>query len=423
MKKYIIIAIVLIAAVGGVFALSQKAGGTLEVSGYKVSRADLSSQIDMTGSIEAADNEELSPAANSKVLKVHVIENQTVARGQILAELDPGDIPFKLEKLRLNGQQLQQELSELHNPSTISDYMSVKNKVAAEENTFAGIARQLRDAEENVVKSEKLYKAGAEAESVYKTRLSDRDGLVEKLAQAKLELEDASNQLSDYEKNRQLDIQAKKRQIASNEADIKSLEKQLEDTIIKSSIDGILVEFPLKEGRLVKQDERIRIYDLSRLEFVGLLDQEDAVRVKSGQSANIALKGLNKDYAAEVYTVKRYAITEKDSASLTPKIQVRLRLLDADEALAVGFEADASIQVEKSGAVLAIPREAVKADKAGQSIVYLDKDGKAETSVVTTGISDEYLVEIRSGLTEGDIVVLNPPEELKAGDRISANLK
>lgn len=423
MKKYVIIAIVLIAAAGGVFVLSQKDGGTLEVSGYKVSKADLASQIDISGSIEAADNEELTPAANSKVLKVHVIESQTVTRGQILAELDPGDIPFKLEKLRLNGQQLQQELSELQDPSTISDYMSVKNKVAIKENTFSGIARQLRDAEENAAKSETLYKAGAEAESVYKTSLSDRDELSEKLAQAKLELEDARNQLSDYEKNRQLDIQAKKRQLASNEADIKSLEKQLEDTIIKSSIDGLLAEFPLKEGRIVKQDEHIRIYDLSRLLFTGLLDQEDAVRVKSGQRANITLKGLDKEYAAEVYTVRRYAITEKDSASLTPKVQVKLRLLDTDEALTVGFEADASIQVEKSGAVLAIPREAVKTDKEGQSMVYLARDGKAETSNVDTGISDDYLIEISSGVSEGDIVVLNPPEELKAGDSISVNLK
>lgn len=423
MKKYVIIAVLLLAAVGGVFVLSQKNTGALEVSGYKVSRADLASQIDMPGSIEAADNEELFPAAGGKILKVYVAENQTVKRGQILAELDPGDIPFKLEKLRLNGQQLQQELSELQAPSTISDYISVKNKVTVKENNFASIARQLGEAEENAVKSEKLYKAGAEAESVYKARLSDRDELAEKLAQAKLELEDAQNQLSDYDKNRQLDIQSKKRQLASNATDIKSLEKQLEDTILKSSMDGILAEFPLKEGRIVKQDESIRIYDLSRLEFTGLLDQEDAVRVKTGQSAKITLKGLNKEYAAEVYSVKRYAAAEKDSASLTPKVQVKLRLLDGDEALAVGFEADTSIQVEKSGAVLAIPREAVKTDKEGRSIVYMARDGKAESSEVTTGISDDYLIEIRSGLSEGDTVVINPPEELKSGDIIRVNLK
>lgn len=423
LKKYIVYAIVLIAAIGIIFTFIKKDNGAMEVTVYKASRADLEKSIDLSGTIEAVDYEEITFATGSKVLKVYASENQLVEKGQVLAELDTGDIAYKLDKLRINEKQLQQELAELRNPSTVSAILSTKNKVAKAESAYSNIDRKLKEMNDKVVKAETLYQAGAVAESDYKAQVSARDDLAEQLAQAKIELNNAENELLDYDRNKSLDIQTKSRQIASNEADIKNLEKQLGDTIVKSSSSGTLVEFPLKEGRYVEQADVIKIYDMSQLNFKGRLTQEDTVQVKQGQHAAVKLKGLDKEYSAEVYAIKRYAMLDKDSASLSPKVEVELKFLDADELLSVGFEADAVIMVGESDGTLSIPREAVRKSEKGQSTIFLVNEGIANSTVVTTGIFDDYMIEIKSGVSEEDLVVVNPPKALMDGDHVSINLK
>lgn len=419
MRKYLIIVIVIVLALIGVFAFRNTDRSGLEVAVYKASRMELQKRVEMSGTVNAVDYEEITPTSGSKVLAVYVVENQDIKQGQVLAELDPGDMEYRLDKLEINGKQLKQELAELQKPSTVSGLLSLKNKVARAEATSSGIERKLKTLDEEVEKAKRLFMAGAAAEDEYKDRVSAREDMAEELLKAQIELDNAKNELADYDKNMTLKIEAKKSEIAANEADINSLKKQLSDTEIKAGTNGSLVEFPLKEGRIVEDGSIIRIYDMSQLSFKGLLAQEDAVLVRQGQKASIMLKGLDKEYEAEVYGVKRYAALDKSSTSLTPKVEVELRLLAPDEAVGVGFEADAEIVVENAMGALAVPRESIRKSVEGKSEVFLVKEDILKTATVTTGIFDDYMVEIRSGISEGDIVVTNPPEGLKTGEHVT----
>ncbi|MGE5678133.1 MAG: efflux RND transporter periplasmic adaptor subunit [Pseudomonadota bacterium] len=419
MRKYLIIAIVIVSAAVGVFAFANTGKSGLEVAVYKASRMELQKTVELSGTVNAVDYEEITPVPGSKVLKVFVKEDQVIAQGQALAELDPGDMEYRLEKLEINEKQLKQELAELQKPSTASGLQSLKNKVAKAEATYSGIERKLKESDEEVEKAKRLFTAGAASENEYNERVSAREDLAEELLKSQIDLDNAVNELADYDNNMKLKIEAKASEIASNEADIRSLKKQLSDTMIKAAAKGSLVEFPLKEGRYVEEGSTIRIYDLSQLSFNGLLPQEDAVMVRQGQKASVVLKGLDMKYEAEVSGVKKYAALDKSSAGLTPKVEVELRLLAPDEAVAVGFEADAEIVVEEKAGTLVVPREAVRETAGGKSIVFLVKEGVLKAAVVTTGIFDDYMVEISSGISEGDMVVTSPAEGLKDGEHVT----
>lgn len=419
MRKHLLIAIIIVTAAFGIFAFAKPERSGPEVKVFKASRVELQKKVELAGTVNAVEYEEITPAPGSKVLKVYVTENQVVKQGQALAELDPGDMEYRLDKLEINGNQLKQELAELQKPSTVSGLRSLKNKVAKAEATCSGIERRLRDVDSEVEKAKKLFMAGAAPENEYKDAVSAREDLAEELLKARIELDNAVSELEDYDKNMKLKIEAKKSELAANEADIRSLEKQLADTVIKADTNGSLVGFPLKEGRYVEEGDIIRIYDMSQLSFKGLLAQEDAVMVRQGQKASIMLKGLDKEYEAEVYNVKRYAALDKNSAGLTPKVEVELRLLATDEVVGVGFEADAAIVVGENTGALAVPRESVKRTADGKSMVFLVKEGKLGTASVTTGIFDDHMVEISSGISEGDIVVINPAEGLKDGETVT----
>ncbi len=64
-----------------------------------------------------------------------------------------------------------------------------------------------------------------------------------------------------------------------------------------------------------------------------------------------------------------------------------------------------TIKVGESKNVLVVPLAAVKEEK-GQKYVQLMVNGKAQNAPVSVGLSDEEKVEIRSGLNEGDSIIL-----------------
>jgi HlyD family secretion protein len=75
--------------------------------------------------------------------------------------------------------------------------------------------------------------------------------------------------------------------------------------------------------------------------------------------------------------------------------------------LRVGMSATAEILIADHPNVLAVPVQYVKTEKGKSYVMVKPKSGKPEKKIVTLGFSDGAMVEIGSGLSEGDIVVLD----------------
>jgi multidrug efflux pump subunit AcrA (membrane-fusion protein) len=78
------------------------------------------------------------------------------------------------------------------------------------------------------------------------------------------------------------------------------------------------------------------------------------------------------------------------------------------------------VSVDKRAHVLAIPREALHAEN-GAHFVYRVADGEVKKTLVETGLTNAMSVEIRSGLTAKDAVVLHAEgdQPLRNGMRVS----
>ncbi|MDP3014550.1 MAG: hypothetical protein Q8M92_09925, partial [Candidatus Subteraquimicrobiales bacterium] len=67
--------------------------------------------------------------------------------------------------------------------------------------------------------------------------------------------------------------------------------------------------------------------------------------------------------------------------------------------------------------VLVVPLGAVL-EKEEKNVVYVVEDGVVSEQEVETGLSDEAYVEIKSGLKEGEEVVISGADKLKDGDKV-----
>ena len=100
-------------------------------------------------------------------------------------------------------------------------------------------------------------------------------------------------------------------------------------------------------------------------------------------------------------------------------MHARVQLDAPDEDIKLGLEANVTIATGEAKNVLSLPIGAVNTDVNGQ-FCYVVENGAAARRDVTTGLSSDTQVEIASGLSAGDEVILDP-QNVAAGMAVSSN--
>lgn len=130
------------------------------------------------------------------------------------------------------------------------------------------------------------------------------------------------------------------------------------------------------------------------------LDERDIAKVSKGQTAEVKVEALKGQvFEAEVVEVGKSGTNSGGSSKFTAKLRLAMSpdMLD-------GMSASASLPLSTKTDILTIPAEALT-EQGAKTVVYtaLDEKGNPTSPVaVTTGVSDGILVEILSGLEEGD---------------------
>ncbi len=195
--------------------------------------------------------------------------------------------------------------------------------------------------------------------------------------------------------------------------------KAARDTRVLAPISGLIAQRFVQPGERVALDARIvEIVDPSRLELEAAVPPEDVVALRVGQVASVQVDGLAQPVAAKVVRINPSAQTGTRSvlAYLT---------LDAAPTLRQGLFARATIELQRKKA-LVVPASAVRFDQAQPYVVVL-QDGTARQKRVTTGLrgtakaagaTEEAVLEVASGLAEGDVVLRGTVGALRDGTRL-----
>lgn len=128
------------------------------------------------------------------------------------------------------------------------------------------------------------------------------------------------------------------------------------------------------------------------------VDDKDVNKIIKDQETEISVKNNENSFQ---YKGKVIDINKESNNKSTIKIEV----LNPDNNIQEKMEALCTLVLEKAENVVALPIEAVQIDEANQKYVdiVLD-DGTTKKININTGISDDYYVEITSGLKVGDRV-------------------
>ncbi len=195
------------------------------------------------------------------------------------------------------------------------------------------------------------------------------------------------------------------------------------NTYIRSTVNGTILEIPVKEGDQVIQSNTFNdgttiasIADLSNMIFEGQVDEGEVGKLRIGMPLEITL-GAIEDKALEA-TLKFIAPKGIEEAGAV-QFRIEGNIVKANDfLLRAGYSANASLILEQKDSVLVIPEALLQFDETTDTpyVEVATGEQQFERRNIKTGLSDGINVEIISGLDKNDAVKQwNPTEPIKKG--------
>lgn len=257
-----------------------------------------------------------------------------------------------------------------------------------------------RDLEEAMASAQVAVKSSENSLTVAKSEAARTESLVKGGALATRDLEQARNMVAGAEA-----------QLAAARARETSARQQLDDTILRAPINGVVSDRPASAGDIVSPGTPIvTIIDPSsmRLEAAVTSDQVSMARV--GAKVRFRIRSLSNEVVTG--TIDRLSPT---ADPITRQVTIFVTLPNVGGKLIAGLFAEGRVDAETRRGVI-VPMGAV--DETGPTpTVTRIRDGKAERVVVALGIrqAEAELIEIRTGLAEGDVLILGAAKTLSPG--------
>ncbi len=345
------------------------------VSTEKVTRGTVQQKVTGSGQIKPALEVKVSAQVAGKIIRLHVKEGDRVKKGQLLVELDE-------EKYRASVERAQSQL------------------LAAKANE--------KKAHSELMRTKELFKRNL-------------------VSQADLEAAEAN-----YEAAMSNRLQA--------EAALKEAQDALDKTRLYATIDGVVTRVNKEEGEMTlgaqfQEDVILVVSDLSVMEAVVEIDENDVVNVELGDSAIVEVDAFpDTTFRGVVTEIAHSAITKGlGTTEQVTNFEVTVTIDRPDPRFRPGMSTTVDILTKRLDNVIKVPIQAVtvrskkeieeqadsksdndedvektKEDEELQEVVFVVQDGKAVIKPVKLGISDDTHYAVLDGLEEGEEVITGP---------------
>ncbi|WP_455669177.1 efflux RND transporter periplasmic adaptor subunit [Phocaeicola sp.] len=358
MKKYVKITLLVIVGLiflgTFVFLYQKSKPQATKYDTLKVEVADLEKNTVATGKIEPRDEILIKPQISGIIDEVYKEAGQTIKKNEVIAKVKV--IP---ELGQLNSAESRVRLAEINAKQGETDF-----------------ARMQKLFEDKLISSEDYEKSEVSVK------------------QAREELQTAKDNL-----------EIVKEGITKNSASFSS-------TLIRSTIDGLILDVPVKAGNSVIMSNTFNdgttiatVANMNDLIFRGNIDETEVGRIHEGMPVKITLGALqNMEFDAKLEYISPKGVEENGANQF--EIKAAITVPDS-VTIRSGYSANAEITLARADKVLAIPESAVEF-KDDSTFVYVLTDSVPEQKfsrrAIATGMSDGIKIEVKNGLNTSDIV-------------------
>ena len=421
-KKNIYILLAVFVVIVGVLLVLGKKGilgnkeDFKEIEIAKVVPMTIVETVSATGKIQPEIEVKIAPEVSGEIILLNVKEGQVVKKGDLLVKINPDLYTSSYNR-------------------SLSNLSGSKAGLTQSEASF-------KEAKSSYERNKSLYEKGIISKS-------DWDKAI-----ASYEVAKATKQNAFYT-------------VQSASATVNEAKDNLGRTTIYSPADGTISVLNVELGERVlgtqqmAGTELLRVANLNNMEVEVDVNENDIVKIKEGDFANVEVDAyLKKKFKGVVTSISNSASSALTADQVTNfKVKVRILKESYEDLLQgkpatyspfrPGMTATVDIITKTKKNVLAVPISAVvvKSDTTAVSVldkkmpdqkedkkeapksdkklecVFLKVGDKAKIRIIKTGIQDDTNIEILSGVKKGDNVITGPytivSKELNSGDKVT----
>ncbi|MBV6403752.1 MAG: efflux RND transporter periplasmic adaptor subunit [Flavobacteriales bacterium] len=181
------------------------------------------------------------------------------------------------------------------------------------------------------------------------------------------------------------------------------------NTVVRSTIDGMVLDVPVKEGNSVIERNNFNegttiaaIADMNDLIFQGKVDESEVGKVKLGMPVVLTVGAIeNARWDADLEYIAPKGVEENGAIQFEIRAAVKLK---EGQSLRSGYSANADIVLERRDSVLTVPESIVEFnDKGDSAFVFVRKPGGQgeeawQRTYIRTGLSDGINLEVLDGV-------------------------
>jgi len=357
----------------------------VKVAVEQVKKTPIVEAVTANGKIQPEKEVKISPDVSGEIVELHVKEGDFVQKGVLLFKIKP------------------------------EIYVSARERAAAAVNSSKArqsqVEAQMIQAELSYNRSKKLFEENTisksdfeQAESQYKVAKAEKESALYSVKSAEASLREANENL------------VKTTVYSPMTGTISSLSVELGERVIGAT--------------MMTGTEVLRVADLNRMEVVVEVNENDIIRVKLGDTAEVEVDAyLDRTFKGVVTEIANSAKTTTITSDQVTNFEVRILILRESYADLIsekspspfrpGMSASVDIFTSRKADILTVPIQAVttrtdttKTVAAGaeeiRTLVFVSDGKYALARDVKTGIQDNVNIEILSGLAEGDTVIVQP---------------
>ena len=323
--------------------------------------ADVASGVVVSGSLEPAETVLVKAQVPGTIRQLTVDRGVPVRRGQRLAVIEAEGI-----RSQVSGAQ--------------AALASARSSVAAAE---AGVAA----AKQKLEGARTLHQAGAMSTVDFQAAETQHEAAASQLAAAHA-------------------------QVAAAQAQLVGATESARRTTVEAPISGIVSHRHASEGEAVTaSQDLLTIVDPERLELAGQISVQQAAAVKIGQRVSFTLDAYpDQEFTGTVARIDPVA------DPTNRRVGVALQLPNRGNRIVGGQFVTGRVSSGNVRRAVTIPRTALRGNEPSRFVLVIEQDRVVRRSVVVESIDDtSATVPVRSGLVEGDRVIVSPAANVEPG--------
>lgn len=383
MKKRIIslllVMVIIVALAAGCSDISEEEVVVENFTAVEVQEAELGNienAVTINGKVSASEEVSVIPKAMGTVVNLNVKLGDQVNAGDVLFVIEQNDMNLNVSQAA-NGVDLARKSVE-----------QAQNGLNAAKINFDLNKEKIDNAQLNLERTRKLFEEGA----VSKSQLEQAE-----LGASQLNLDALQSQVTQA----QISYQQAQDQLQQAQIGYQQAQSGLSNTIVDSPMTGVVSALNVKQGQMAASGQPAATIVNMDTVYIRINVVENVINsLKEGQAVQISIPA-----AFDGYIDSTIDYVSQSADPMNKLYEVRINIDNLEYGIRSGMTGSVKLSLDKSENVIVIGSNAI-INKEGKNIVYIIEEEKAVEKEVEIGLDTGELVEIKSGIAEGDMIII-----------------